>query len=165
MSRPKSAAYNHFIKENDNFLCTINIKDGENEKQCGTKFSGFSGNAKNKPSRCANLKRHLERSHPDEYSKVEAADKEKTQTKGKKPCPALQTLNAFMQPTTLSAKVTVTKEDFERGIIEMVVFNSVALQFFEKQGFQRINGPLAKSLGVRLVLVSLVYKLNCKIHF
>ena len=69
--------------------------------------------------------------------------------------PAPQSIQNFFQPTTSTSsdgnvKCQFDKKDFKKGIVEMVVYNGVAVRFFESVGFQRINGEVARKLGVGL---------------
>ena len=48
-----------------------------------------------------------------------------------------------------SATVTINKETFIRGILQMVM-SGVPLRFFESQGFLILSGEMARKLGVSL---------------
>ena len=48
------------------------------------------------------------------------------------------------------AMVKVSKEQFKRGLVLMVVCESAPFRFFEFKGFKATSGDLAQKLGVSL---------------
>jgi hypothetical protein len=56
----------------------------------------------------------------------------------------------FLSKSSKKATITISQDDFKAGIMKMVAYDAVSLTFFKGEGFQSINGDLAKSLGVAL---------------
>ena len=137
----KSAVFKHFKKSEEEGKLMCQIKDGE--KVCNEKVS----------AKTSNMKRHVDRKHPDigkEISAEDAAAKHTgvTQVAASAKEPQQAPISSFFS----SEKVTIfmTKEKLEQCIIKMVVENGIPLSFFSSKGFLELNGELASKLGVSL---------------
>ena len=100
-------------------------------------------------SMSSNLKRDLQQHHKEVYNIVDKKDKEprvkKAKLKGNQ-----QAVTDLFSKSMKRASITISKIDFETGILKMVINDGVALAFFEGEGFRLINGELARNLGVPL---------------
>jgi hypothetical protein len=156
MSRQKlkSTAFEHFKISDDgkHYVCKC-LKSNEHNEQgvCGTLISAFAGTGQNAPTRASNLKRHLQRIHPEVAETVEQKDKAATLSDNAKPGTS-GVVQSSLSRFVVSNRVTVemTKEKFQAGIIEMIVKNSIPFSFFSSHAFQSLNGEMARKLGVPL---------------
>ncbi|KAM9307836.1 uncharacterized protein PAF06_011978 [Gastrophryne carolinensis] len=129
--------------------------DPDENKCCEVKISAFSGTDKNAPTRASNLKRHLQRFHPEVYKTVSEKD-----MKSNEPVASSTSSQANEQRTSqttlgryfVSDKVTVTMtvETFKKQIIELVVKDAVPISLFSRPAFMGLNGEMARKLGVSL---------------
>ncbi|KAM4028644.1 uncharacterized protein ACNLHF_023936 [Anomaloglossus baeobatrachus] len=129
--------------------------DPDENKCCEAKISAYSGKDKNAPTRASNLKRHLQRFHPEVLKAVD--EKDCTQTKEPVPSSSSQTEEQrTLQPSVaryfVSDKVTVTMtvDTFKKQIIELVVKDSVPISLFSRPAFMCLNGEMARKLDVSL---------------
>ena len=78
--------------------------------------------------------------------KLADEDESRLRSKKKKLAFASQpTINSHFTP--LSITISMNKEKFIRGIVQMVM-SGVPLSIFESQGFFTLNGETAQKLGV-----------------
>lgn len=138
----KSAVYDYFNEEGDGFRCIISDKEC---RQCNE----FVPKLKKGGGVSSNLKRHLLRHHKQEHGKVEDEDakrlkKEEEQPKGQR------SIVSIFPKAIKKATASITREDFVKGILKMIVYNGVPLTFFQEEGFQLLNGSFAESLKVPL---------------
>ncbi|XP_073521308.1 protein MIS12 homolog isoform X1 [Phyllobates terribilis] len=154
----KSAVFEHFTVTQDkkHFVCQCMTSDPEENKCCDVKISAYSGSAKNAPTRASNLKRHLQRFHPEVFHAV--TEKDNRRTKKPEPSTSRQAKEEERASQTsvrryfVSDKVTVTMtaDVFKRQLIELVVKDGVPLSLFARPAFTALNGEMARKLGVSL---------------
>ena len=157
----RSSVFEHFTVTTDNkhFECQCVIEDDFEKKNCESRISAYCGTDKNRPTRASNLKRHLERFHPEISNKVTEKDKAAAITqqasaatastssvcgaRGKEP-----KLTKFLSPDKITA--TMTAEKFRKCIIDLVVHNGVALSLFSQPAFLELAGEMARRFGISL---------------
>ncbi|KAM3921449.1 uncharacterized protein RB166_010830 [Leptodactylus fuscus] len=154
----KSSVFEHFTITQDrkHYVCQCITNDPGENKCCEAKISAYSGKDKNAPTRASNLKRHLQRFHPEVLKAVD--EKDCIQTNEPVPSSSSQTKEQrTLQPSVaryfVSDKVTVTMtvHTFKKQIIELVVKDSVLpISLFSRPGFMCLNGEMARKLGVSL---------------
>lgn len=156
----KSAVFEYFTVSTDGnyFICHCkkgNTEDGENEQFCGSQIRSYTSSDKKLPTKTgkmSNLKRHLQRFHPEILEIVNKKDSEvsKVILSGDKNCTMgqMSPLTSFFASNKVT--VTMTSDRFKKHIIEMVVKNSIPLSFFSKPAFLGMNGEMAQKLQVSL---------------
>ena len=152
--KPKtSSAYEHFHLTSDGkhyvCQCTVGEEDGDEETVCENKISAYTTEDTSiAPSRVSNLKRHLQRHHPNIYEKVVEVDANNNSKKEQVKSSALSKITKFV--TSDKVTITMTPENFKMYIIQMVVNNSIPLSFFSKPAFKGMNGEIAAKYGISL---------------
>ncbi|KAM4053246.1 LOW QUALITY PROTEIN: uncharacterized protein ACNLHF_005976 [Anomaloglossus baeobatrachus] len=134
--------------------CGSEPKPHSNNEMRGRE-EGKKAKIKNAPTRASNLKRHLQRFHPEVLKAVD--EKDCIQTNEPVPSSSSQTKEQrTLQPSVaryfVSDKVTVTMtvDTFKKQIIELVVKDSVPISLFSRPAFMCLNGEMARKLGVSL---------------
>lgn len=144
-----------FLKKNFKF-------DEKNNAFCQI-FNEDKGRIRNQKINCAknsNMRRHVDRNHKKEAQelknldelqsrkrKAEAEyDKNKWNAKRFSDDAEQSKITSFYPSTTLS--IEISAEEFQQGMIEMVIFDGAPMEIFSGKGFQRISGEMAKKLGV-----------------
>ena len=155
-SKQKSAVFEYFALTSDfkHYVCQCPcIKSKDDGVICNVKISGSGGGTSkgHTPTRASNLKRHLERYHPDIFKRVQEKDKASSakataSTSGKQP--AIASLSNFF----ISDKVTVTMtpDEFKRNIVRIIALNGISLRFFSRPEVSALIGELARKLSVSL---------------
>ncbi|KAM4018767.1 LOW QUALITY PROTEIN: uncharacterized protein ACNLHF_008010 [Anomaloglossus baeobatrachus] len=152
----KSAVFEHFTitQHRKHYVCQCMTNDPDENKCCEAKMSAYSGKDKNAPTRASNLKRHLQRFHPEV---LKAVDEDCIQTNEPVPSSSSQTKEQrTLQPSVaryfVSDKVTVTMtvDTFKKQIIELVVKDSVTISLFSRPAFMCLNREIARKLSVSL---------------
>lgn len=150
--KTKSHVFNYFVETDDgqNCKCQCLKSKGtdDTEEICGALLSGFRGTGPNAPTRAANLKRHLQRHHPNIAEKVNKEDEALNKPSESAVKPVQATINKYV----VSQRITVnmTEKKFKDCLIEMVVMNATPFTFFSTPAFQKLNGEMADKLGVSL---------------
>lgn len=145
-------------KEKNVFVCQVLING---DKLCNSEFSAGKGKSGYAPTRLSNLKRHLERLHPKEFTLME----EKESDKQKQFQPSSSTSSSSTGSLVEAKKsksiltnyfeaqkinIAMTSAKFKRHIIELVVNSGLPLSVFSSPGFIGLNGEMASKLGVSL---------------
>ena len=126
MAKRTSGVYDFFHEEDSFFRCVISDKD---DKQCDETINKLTSG-----STSSNLKRHLFRCHPKEHSLVEAKDQERKKPKLSITLPSAsgqQSIKNFFKTSTKKGTVSLEREEFIQGILQMVVYDGVPLTFFQ----------------------------------
>ena len=132
----KCTVASHFQKVNgEGYVCQIE-KNGD---VCRAKLK----------SKLFNLKRHIERHHPDIFKSIVEEEQAKKQAVVQKGSTSKQqTLSKYFQSEKIT--VSMTKENFKHHLIQLVVKNGVPLKLFSSPGFIGLHGEMAEKLGVSL---------------
>ena len=111
-------------------------KDGSN---CNVRMS----------AKTSNLKRHWERQHKEAVKWVKEQDMQEVHKKGN---PTTSSWQSSLSHYFFNKKVSIsmTKEQFKRQIIELVVDDGTTLQLFSLPAFLKLMEELATKLGVSL---------------
>ena len=126
-----------FDQKNEAYQC---IETKNNGEACRTNIAIGKWNP------CSNLKGHLERCHDESWKRVKLADEDESRLRSKKKKLASSskpTIKSHFTP--LSITISMNKEKFIRGIVQMVM-SGVPLSIFESQGFFALNGETAQKL-------------------
>jgi hypothetical protein len=104
--------------------------------------------------RMGNLKKHLQRQHPDEYEVVQSQEKTGTASSShsqKQQVQGQKKVDSFFAPAA-PEKVLVrhNMESFKAALVEMAVDNAFSMRVFSTKGFKRLVGDLAEKLHVSL---------------
>ncbi|CAK8690142.1 unnamed protein product [Clavelina lepadiformis] len=125
----KSSVVNYFERvDGEGYICQIE----KNEEICGAKLG----------LKMFNLKRHIERHHPDIFKTVLEEDIQDSSTSKQ------QMLSQYIHSEKIN--LSMTKEKFKRHLIQLVVDNGVALTLFSSPAFVGLHGEMAEKLGVSL---------------
>ena len=128
-------------EKQDSYKC---IESKKNDEACDTTIKIGKWNP------CSNLKWHIERCHSEAWKRIKLAEEHDSSSRAKKRQLALASQSTITSHFNYqSATVTINKETFIRGILQMVM-SGVPLRFFESQGFLILNGEMARKLGVSL---------------
>lgn len=114
---------------------------------CGKRIT-CSENVGKSGTRAFNLKRHVQREHPEKYDNIIAADSAKSSVLvGNKPMKS-QTITAFLSTKVLTTQMS--KDTFQEAVVSMVVDLGIPLTSFVKPPFQTLIGWMAQKLDVSL---------------
>jgi hypothetical protein len=122
-------------------------------KICGQKIKIAQTGEKDPGTRIGNLKKHLQRQHPEEYEVVQSqaltrtasdSHSQKQQVQGQKK------VDSFFPPAPEKVLVRHNMESFKAALVEMAVENAFSLRVFSLKGFKRLDGDLAEKLHVCL---------------
>ena len=129
----KSAAFHYFnTAEDEGFLCQVE----ENGNICRTKIA----------AKTYNLKCHLARYHKAVHKQVMEEDEP---SKPNLPNTGTQqTLSKFFPSEKMT--VSMTKQKFQKHLIQLVVENGLPLTLFSLPAFTGLNGEMAEKLGISL---------------
>ncbi|KAM4049182.1 LOW QUALITY PROTEIN: uncharacterized protein ACNLHF_006937, partial [Anomaloglossus baeobatrachus] len=141
-----------FTQDRKHYVCQCVTNDPDENKCCEAKMSAYSGKDKNAPTRASNLKRHLQRFHPEVLKAVD--EKDCIQTNEPVPSSSSQTKEQrTLQPSYARyfvSEVTgpMTVDTFKKQIIELVVKDSVPISLFSQPAFMCLNGEMARKLVI-----------------
>ena len=137
----KCTVASHFQKvDGEGYVCQIE-KNGD---ACRAKLK----------SKLFNLKRHIERHHPDIFKSIVEEEQAKKQAVVRKDSTSKQqTLSKYFQSEKIT--VSMTKKKFKHHLIQLVAENGVPLKLFSSplhlsSCFIGLHGEMAKKLGVPL---------------
>ena len=139
-------------------ICTVELEEDDEDQsrigvgrtECGQQLK-FDENT-HSGTRLGNLKRHLMRYHKEAYNVVCASEEKEQKQKQEERQRGFgqKTLGNYFSTKVTSLCIKMTKEEFKRGIVSMVVCQSVPFRFFESKGFKAVCGVMAEKLGVSL---------------
>ena len=147
---------NFFLKdiERDVWVCQVVIKQ-DSEGQAGTKkcLAEFHATTNvQKGTRAFNLKRHVKRLHPLQWTQMEEkqakAEANKVRPNLAGPSILQTNLKAFFKSDKIT--ITMTKDILVDSIVRMVVKNGLPLRFFSGDAYKRGHGETALKVGVSL---------------
>ena len=100
-----------------------------------------------------NLKRHLERNHPEVYKGVDDQDRQYNSAGSKNQDEkngrdSREAMAKFFSNEKFT--ISMTKDKFKQHILKIVVENGIPLTCFSLKGFLGLNGELAGKLGLSL---------------
>jgi hypothetical protein len=131
------------------WTCNVLVGDQEAKRPCGSTFSYGDKNL-NKGNRMSNLKRHLNRYHPNELKETE--EKEKKQRQAMSPgFPTITrqtSVTQFFESEEITIPMTAAK--LKKGIVISVARDGISLRYFKELGGTTLLGDMAKRLGVSL---------------
>jgi len=148
MAAKRSAVFKYFSLQEDGITYVCNIENSEGGT-CNSKFS-VKREDSGSSTRCFNLKRHLERAHSNIHQSVKQEDDALKKPRMKEPDNQGKGITSYFKLIPTAVKVDMTRENFLRGIIELVVYQLLPFSHFKSQGFVRLNGQMANSLNVCL---------------
>ena len=123
----------HMSKDGDGYVCQI-MKDG---KACGAKLA----------RKTFNLNRHIKRSHHEVYKTIEENLRLKRAAKASTSGSA-EKITKFLEKKQIT--ISITKEKFERHLVQLVVGNGVAMKLVSSTAIEGLLGEMARILGVQL---------------
>ena len=156
-----------YREEDDVFFCQVDISVGEEVgKLCGATFKmQYEGKDKRKKKPTANMKRHFVNKHSTLLTKIvqareqklkkEKAEKEKKRTSsvfGGNQGSTSETrkvqapIDRFLNKVT----ITISKEDFKKGMNMTILQNGVPFNVFSSEGIKILTGDLAKHFGLKV---------------
>jgi hypothetical protein len=118
-------------------------------KICGQQIKIAQTGEKDPGTRMGNLKKHLQRQHPDVYEVVQSQALTRT-AYGKQQFQGQKKVDSFFAPKPENVLVKHTMESFKAALVEMAVDNAFSLRVFSTKGFKRLVGDLAEMLHVSL---------------
>jgi hypothetical protein len=123
-------------------------------KICGQQIKIAQTGEKDPGTRMGNLKKHLQRQHPEEYEVVQSQEKSRTASGShsqKQQVQGQKKVDSFFAPAA-PEKVLVrhNMESFKAALVEIAVENGFSLRVFSMKGFKRLVGDLAEKLHVSL---------------
>lgn len=145
-SKKKSTVNEYFKKTEDDLFFVCQAKDDSEKQICGIKISAFGGKGSSAPSRVSNMKRHIQRHHPNLYKIICEKDDSSLKLSDN---PNRQVL-VTKYLTSENVTVSMTADKFKNCISEMVFKNSLPLTFFTSPAFIKLNGEMARKVGVSL---------------
>ena len=118
-------------------------------KICGQQIKIAQTGEKDPGTRMGNLRKHLQRQHPDVYEVVQSQALTRT-AYGKQQFQGQKKVDSFFAPKPENVLVKHTMESFKAALVEMAVDNAFSLRVFSTKGFKRLVGDLADKLHVSL---------------
>jgi hypothetical protein len=118
-------------------------------KICGQQIKIAQTGEKDPGTRMGNLKKHLQRQHPDVYEVVQSQALTRT-AYGKQQFQGQKKVDSFFAPKPEKVLVKHNMESFKAALVEMAVENAFSLRVFSTKGFKRLVGNLAEKLHVSL---------------
>ncbi|XP_064462638.1 uncharacterized protein LOC135373352 [Ornithodoros turicata] len=117
---------------------------------CGTTIAG---------NHAANLERHMQRHHKDEYAELQAQKPNSNKRGGSdvKGAPPAKRIDHMLG---LSVNVQIQENDVIQGCVEMVTKNGRPFAAVEDSGFRKILDPILKAFGGKLRINAEMIK-NC----
>jgi hypothetical protein len=117
-------------------------------KICGQQIKIAQTGEKDPGTRMGNLKKHLQRQHPDEYEVVQS--QENTRKQHSQNQHGQRKVDSFFAPAPEKILVKHNMESFKAALVEMAVENAFSLRVFSLKGFKRLVGDMAEKLQVSL---------------
>ena len=120
-------------------------------KICGQQIKMPQNGEKDPGTRMGNLKKHLQRQHPDEYEVVQSQENTRTAFGSHSQNQHGQRkVDSFFAPAPEKILVKHNMESFKAALVEMAVENAFSLRVFSLKGFKRLVGDMAEKLHVSL---------------
>jgi hypothetical protein len=120
-------------------------------KICGQQIKMPQNGEKDPGTRMGNLKKHLQRQHPDEYEVVQSQENTRTAFGSHSQNQHGQRkVDSFFAPAPEKILVKHNMESFKAALVEMAVENAFSLRVFSLKGFKRLVGDMAEKLQVSL---------------
>jgi hypothetical protein len=116
-------------------------------KICGQQIKIAQTGEKDPGTRMGNLKKHLQRQHPDEYEVVQSQENARKQHSHQH---GQRKVDSFFAPAQEKIFVKHNMESFKAALVEMAVENAFSLRVFSLKGFKRLVGDMAEKLQVSL---------------
>jgi hypothetical protein len=116
-------------------------------KICGQQIKIAQTGEKDPGTRIGNLKKHLQRQHPDEYEVVQSQENARKQHSHQH---GQRKVDSFFAPAQEKIFVKHNMESFKAALVEMAVENAFSLRVFSLKGFKRLVGDMAEKLQVSL---------------
>ena len=155
-----------FKSDGSAMVCQVNIdkgyvssKDDANSSPtasniCGSKFAFPQHGEKDSGTRVGNLKKHLNRFHPNEFEVVKKREQERNaassgsnsnkKLKSNQPSSTQKKMTGFFKSDKIV--ITHTRESYKATIVDRVVKSSNSLWYFSQQPYIDLAGEIATKL-------------------